>query len=77
MPYTPELVAKEEHLGLPRAADSTPPSRIAWPPVSAIAILLAVLYYRVALKLVYDWYTIPDYSPWLSGSPVCPFSYLG
>ena len=34
----------------------------AWLPSSFIAILLAVLYYRVALKLVYDWYTIPDYS---------------
>ena len=34
----------------------------AWAPYAAIAVLLIVLYYRVALKLVYDWYTIPDYS---------------
>ena len=27
-----------------------------------IALLLVVLYHRVAVKLVYDWYTIPDYS---------------
>jgi exosortase len=36
--------------------------RTAWAPYAAIAILLAVIYYRVAIKLVYDWYTIPDYS---------------
>lgn len=33
-----------------------------WLPGAAIVILLAVIYYRVAVKLVYDWYTIPDYS---------------
>ncbi len=33
-----------------------------WAPYAAIAVLLAIIYYRVALKLVYDWYTIPDYS---------------
>jgi exosortase len=36
--------------------------RTAWAPYAAIAILLAVIYYRVATKIVYDWYTIPDYS---------------
>jgi exosortase len=35
---------------------------LAWTPFAAIAILLVVIYYRVAIKLVYDWYTIPDYS---------------
>ena len=34
----------------------------AWAPYAAIAVLLAVIYYKVAIKLVYDWYTIPDYS---------------
>jgi exosortase len=62
MPYTPDLVAKEEHLGLPRAGDSSASSRFSWLPLATISILLVVLYYRVALKLVYDWYTIPDYS---------------
>jgi exosortase len=33
-----------------------------WAPYAAIAVLLAVIYYRVGIKLVYDWYTIPDYS---------------
>jgi exosortase len=34
----------------------------AWIPFLAISLILAVIYYRVAIKLVYDWYTIPDYS---------------
>ena len=62
MPYTSDLVAKEANIGLPRAADSTTSSRFSWLPLAAITVLLAVLYYRVALKLIYDWYTIPDYS---------------
>jgi exosortase len=44
----------------PRDASYTP--WLAWSPFAAIAILLVVIYYRVAIKLVYDWYTIPDYS---------------
>jgi exosortase len=33
-----------------------------WAPYAAVAFLLAVIYHRVAVKLIYDWYTIPDYS---------------
>jgi exosortase len=44
----------------PRDASYTP--WLVWSPYVAIAILLIVIYYRVAIKLVYDWYTIPDYS---------------
>jgi exosortase len=44
----------------PRDASYT--SWLVWSPYAAIAILLVVIYYRVAIKLVYDWYTIPDYS---------------
>jgi exosortase len=44
----------------PRDASYT--SWLAWSPYAVIAILLVVIYYRVAIKLVYDWYTIPDYS---------------
>jgi exosortase len=62
MPYTPDAVAKEADLGLPQANRPSPWSRLDWLPYAAISILLAVLYYRVAVKLVYDWYTIPDYS---------------
>jgi exosortase len=62
MPYTPELVVKEVDPGLPHAPDSAKSPRLFWLPYAAIATLLAVLYYRVAIKLVYDWYTLPDYS---------------
>jgi exosortase len=51
----PQLIAEE-----PSRPSSAAWS--AWAPYAAIAILLAVMYYRVAIKLVYDWYTIPDYS---------------
>jgi exosortase len=33
-----------------------------WLPYAIIAALLVAIYYRIAGKLVYDWYTIPDYS---------------
>jgi len=62
MPYTPDLVAKETNLGLPRAPDTSASSRLAWLPYAVVSVLLAILYYRVAVKLAYDWYTIPDYS---------------
>jgi exosortase len=62
MPYTPDLVAKETNLGLPRAPDTSASSRFAWLPYAVVGVLLAILYYRVAVKLAYDWYTIPDYS---------------
>jgi exosortase len=62
MPYTPDAVAKEAELGLPQANRQSTSSPLVWLPYAAIAILLVVLYYRVAIKLVYDWYTIPDYS---------------
>jgi exosortase len=62
MPYTPDLVAKEADLTLPLAIQSKASSRMKWLPYAIIALLLGVLYYRVAVKLVYDWYTIPDYS---------------
>jgi exosortase len=62
MPYTPDAVAKDVDLGPPQANRLNPSSRLEWLPYAAISILLVVLYYRVAVKLVYDWYTIPDYS---------------
>ena len=37
-------------------------TRLSWAPYAAIAVLLAVIYHKVLFKLVYDWYTIPDYS---------------
>jgi exosortase len=59
MPYTPELVAKEP-LEIPHGEESR--SFRSWVPFAIVAVLLGVLYHRVAMKLVYDWYTIPDYS---------------
>ncbi|MGD0443664.1 MAG: exosortase/archaeosortase family protein [Edaphobacter sp.] len=62
MPYTPELVVKEADPRPPSEVDSSRSQRLAWLPFAVIAALLAVLYYRVGIKLVYDWCTIPDYS---------------
>ncbi len=33
-----------------------------WLPYAILALLLIAIYYRVAAKLVFDWYDIPDYS---------------
>jgi exosortase len=62
MPYTPDVVAKETDLGLSQANPLSASSRVNWLPFATIAILLIILYHRVAIKLVYDWYTLPDYS---------------
>jgi exosortase len=62
MPYTPDVVAKEAELGLPQVNPPNTSSRLNWLPYVTVALLLVALYYRVAVKLVYDWYTIPDYS---------------
>src|SRR3981081_4613811 len=62
MPSTPDLVVKKADSLLPKGTTPGVLSRRDWLPYVAIAILLVVLYYRVAVKLVYDWYTIPDYS---------------
>lgn len=60
MPYTPEI-ATTEVLGTSRAEGSSGSSRW-WLPYAVVSLLLAILYRRVAIKLFYDWYTIPDYS---------------
>lgn len=62
MPYTSDLVAKEADREIPHTNQSSAKPSLDWFPYASIAILLAVLYYRVFLKLVYDWYTLPDYS---------------
>jgi exosortase len=69
MPYTPELVTKEADRELPQADSRRSSSPLEWLPYAIIAVLLAVLYYRVAIKLVYDWSTIQDYSH----GPLVPF----
>jgi exosortase len=57
-PYVTALLPDAEKNS--RGASSTP--WLAWCPYAAITVLLAVIYFRVTTKLVYDWYTIPDYS---------------
>jgi len=37
-------------------------SRIVWGPVVLLALLLVLLYHRIAVKLVTDWYELPDFS---------------
>jgi exosortase len=37
-------------------------SRQVWGPAVALGVVLIALYYRVAIKLVSDWWNIPDYS---------------
>lgn len=69
MPYTPDLVAKEADLKRAQTNGSSSFSELNWLPYAIIAILLCVLYYRVAVKLAYDWYTLPDYSH----GPFVPF----
>lgn len=36
--------------------------QISWGPVLTLAALILLLYYRVAIKLVTDWYELPDFS---------------
>jgi len=33
-----------------------------WLPYAIIGLLLVAIYYRIGIKLVHDWYTLPDYS---------------
>jgi exosortase len=44
------------------SAGASPKWSIAWGPVALIGVLLVLLYHRIAVKLVTDWYEIPDFS---------------
>jgi exosortase len=49
----------------PILAESQPASTrwsISWPPVLLVAALIVVLYQGIAIKLVTDWYELPDFS---------------
>jgi exosortase len=35
---------------------------ISWAPIVCLAVLLALLYFKIAGKLIYDWYDLPDFS---------------
>lgn len=62
MPYATDLIAKEPDLGLPQTIPSRASFWLARLPYLVIATLVVAIYYRVWIKLVHDWYTIPDYS---------------
>ena len=60
----PESLASESHNTTATAA--APPARRltiqAWLPYAVVAALVVAIYFRVAAKLVFDWYDLPDYS---------------
>jgi exosortase len=55
-----EVLAGLEPLPLSTARVRNP--RNLWLPGAVLALLLIALYYRIGIKLVIDWYNIPDYS---------------
>src|SRR6185312_11549414 len=59
-PYSSELTADRNDRGNdgPNGASERP--RYGWLPYAIITALLVAIYYHIAAKLVYDWYTIPD-----------------
>jgi exosortase len=62
MSYAVDSAVKTANPEPPLTSFSGATARLEWLPYASIALLLVVLYYRVAVKLVYDWSTIPDYS---------------
>lgn len=61
-PYPPELTVNRESRGPIGSNDKREAGKYRWLPYAIIAVLLVAIYYRIAGKLVYDWYTLPDYS---------------
>jgi len=61
-PYRSEPIAGPEDRGPIGLNGVSKPHPYRWLPYAIIAALLVAIYYRIAGKLVYDWYTIPDYS---------------
>jgi exosortase len=45
-----------------RYAEHPPQWAILWPRVLLLAVLSVLLYHRIAVKLVTDWYNLPDFS---------------
>jgi exosortase len=62
MPYAVDSAAKTANPEPQLTSLSGATPRLEWLPYASIVLLLVVLYYRVGIKLVYDWSTIPDYS---------------
>ncbi|HTD95588.1 MAG TPA: exosortase/archaeosortase family protein [Edaphobacter sp.] len=60
--YASGLVTNEATGKPPGSDGARSSSLLRWLPYAAIAVLLVAAYYRVAIKLAVDWYSIPDYS---------------
>lgn len=60
--YPPELMANRQDSGPSGSNAANGTQKYGWLPYAIIAALLVAIYYHIAAKLVYDWYTIPDYS---------------
>ena len=61
-PYPPRLVTNGEEREPVGSNGTNSSHKYGWLPYAILAALLVAIYYRIAGKLVYDWYTIPDYS---------------
>jgi exosortase len=61
-PYPPNPVAGGGERGPIGSNEAAGTVKYGWLAYAIIVALLVAIYYRIAGKLVYDWYTIPDYS---------------
>jgi exosortase len=61
-PYPPELTANRQGRGPLWGIRDQQGRGYQWLPYAIIAALLIAIYYRIAGKLVYDWYSLPDFS---------------
>ena len=56
------LADVQDHVPFDRATPSAAGSwSVSWGPVALLGVLLVFLYHRVAVKLVTDWYDLPDF----------------
>ena len=46
----------------PHPADASAKWSIAWAPIVLLSLLTVLLYHKIAVKLVTDWYNLPDFS---------------
>ena len=59
-PLPPPFTQSEEAFSDKKRSGRLSPER--WAPWVAIIALLVAIYFRIAIKLIADWYNIPDYS---------------
>ncbi len=51
-----------DHVSAVGGVGYSPRWNFAWPPVLLLALLSVLLYHHIAIKLVSDWYNLPDFS---------------